>query len=184
VELSDVVVEHPDAQTPGGLSSEEHAVPLECLMHPDAQHARRCRGGWSAALGTVERLARHSHRRPRARRPWRADEDRLNPVSPTRMRQLIIDALPYDLCDHQSRAPSRSWCFVEVLNGRLFVQFMQHIATKTPDPLRATAAYVRAIRPSNCADVMAGARSHLCRRQREMKIIRNLFEEKHVRYGA
>jgi len=32
--------------------------------------------------------------------------------------------------------------------------------------------------------MMTGVRSHLYRRQRQPQIIRNLFQEKHVRYAA
>jgi transposase len=39
-------------------------------------------------------------------------------------------------------------------------------------------------RPSNRAELMAGVRSHLRRRQKQPHVIRNLFQEKHVRYAA
>ena len=39
-------------------------------------------------------------------------------------------------------------------------------------------------RPSNRAEMMTGVRRHLYRRQRQPQIIRNLFQEKHVRYAA
>jgi transposase len=39
-------------------------------------------------------------------------------------------------------------------------------------------------RPSNREEMMTGVRSHLYRRQRQPQIIRNLFQEKHVRYAA
>lgn len=39
-------------------------------------------------------------------------------------------------------------------------------------------------RPLNRPEMMAGVRSHLHRRQRQPQIIRNLFQEKHVRYAA
>jgi hypothetical protein len=39
-------------------------------------------------------------------------------------------------------------------------------------------------RPSNRMEMMTGVRSHLYRRQRQPHIIRNLFQEKHVRYAA
>jgi transposase len=39
-------------------------------------------------------------------------------------------------------------------------------------------------RPSNRTELMAGVRSHLRRRQRQPQVIRNLFQEKHVRYAA
>lgn len=39
-------------------------------------------------------------------------------------------------------------------------------------------------RPSNRTELMAGVRSHLRRRQRQPHVIRNLFQEKHVRYAA
>jgi transposase len=39
-------------------------------------------------------------------------------------------------------------------------------------------------RPSNRMEMMTGVRSHLYRRQRQPQIIRNLFQEKHVRYAA
>lgn len=40
------------------------------------------------------------------------------------------------------------------------------------------------IRPTNRSEMMAGVRSHLYRRKRQPQIIRNLFQEKHVRYAA
>jgi hypothetical protein len=40
------------------------------------------------------------------------------------------------------------------------------------------------IHPSNRAELMAGVRSHLCRREQQPRFIRNLCQEKHVRYGA
>ena len=39
-------------------------------------------------------------------------------------------------------------------------------------------------RPNNRAEMMAGVRGHLRRRQRQPQVIRNLFQEKHVRYAA
>ena len=39
-------------------------------------------------------------------------------------------------------------------------------------------------RPANRAEQMAGVRSHLRRRQKQPQVIRNLFQEKHVRYAA
>lgn len=39
-------------------------------------------------------------------------------------------------------------------------------------------------RPTNRAELMAGVRRHLHRRQRQPQIIRNLFKERHVRYAA
>ena len=39
-------------------------------------------------------------------------------------------------------------------------------------------------RPSNRAEMMAGVRGHLRRRQRQPQVIRHLFQEKHVRYAA
>jgi hypothetical protein len=39
-------------------------------------------------------------------------------------------------------------------------------------------------RPGNRAQMMTGVRSHLYRRQRQPQIIRNLSQEKHVRYAA
>lgn len=39
-------------------------------------------------------------------------------------------------------------------------------------------------RPTNKAEMMAGVRSHLHRRQKQPHVIRNLFQEKHVRYVA
>jgi transposase len=39
-------------------------------------------------------------------------------------------------------------------------------------------------RPSNRTEMMAGVRTHLRRRQRQPQVIRNLFQEKHVRYAA
>jgi transposase len=39
-------------------------------------------------------------------------------------------------------------------------------------------------RPTNRTEMMAGVRSHLHRRQRQPQVIRNLFQEKHVRYAA
>ncbi len=39
-------------------------------------------------------------------------------------------------------------------------------------------------RPADRAEMMAGVRGHLRRRQRQPQVIRNLFQEKHVRYAA
>ena len=39
-------------------------------------------------------------------------------------------------------------------------------------------------RPTNKAQMVAGLRSHLYRRQKQPHVIRNLFQEKHVRYAA
>ena len=39
-------------------------------------------------------------------------------------------------------------------------------------------------RPSNRDELMAGVRGHLRRRQRQPQVIRNLFQQKHVRYAA
>ena len=39
-------------------------------------------------------------------------------------------------------------------------------------------------RPADRAEMMAGVRSHLRRRQHQPQVIRNLFQEKHVRYAA
>jgi len=39
-------------------------------------------------------------------------------------------------------------------------------------------------RPSNRTELIAGVRGHLRRRQRQPQVVRNLFQEKHVRYAA
>ena len=39
-------------------------------------------------------------------------------------------------------------------------------------------------RPTNQAEMMATVRGHLHRRQKQPRVIRNLFREKHVRYAA
>ena len=39
-------------------------------------------------------------------------------------------------------------------------------------------------RPTNRAELMAGARTHLRRLQKQPQVIRNLFQERHVRYAA
>ena len=39
-------------------------------------------------------------------------------------------------------------------------------------------------RPTNKAEMIASMRSHLHRRQKQPQVIRNLFQEKHVRYAA
>ena len=39
-------------------------------------------------------------------------------------------------------------------------------------------------RPANRAELMAKVRSHLRRRRKQPQVIRNLFQEKHVRYAA
>jgi hypothetical protein len=39
-------------------------------------------------------------------------------------------------------------------------------------------------RPANKADMIAAVRSHLHRRQKQPRVIQNLFHEKHVRYAA
>jgi hypothetical protein len=39
-------------------------------------------------------------------------------------------------------------------------------------------------RPTDRAEMMASVRSHLRRRQWQSQVIRNIFQEKHVRYAA
>ena len=39
-------------------------------------------------------------------------------------------------------------------------------------------------RPANMAEMIATVRSHLHRRQKQPRVIKNLFLEKHVRYAA
>jgi transposase len=39
-------------------------------------------------------------------------------------------------------------------------------------------------RPRNRPELIAGVRGHQRRRQRQPQVIRNLFQEKHVRYAA
>ncbi len=39
-------------------------------------------------------------------------------------------------------------------------------------------------RPTNRSELITGVRCHLHRRQKQPQVIRNLFQEKHVRYAA
>ena len=89
-------------------------------------------------------------------------------------------------------------------DGPWFIQFMQRLLRQAPnklylirmpgycpelnpDELLNQDVKTNALgksRPSNRTEMMSGVRSHLYRRQRQPQIIRNLFQEKHVRYAA
>jgi len=55
-----------------------------------------------------------------------------------------------------------------------------------PDELlnQDTKQAMRQKRPRDQSQMMANARAHLRRRQNQLKIVRNFFEEEHVRYAA
>ncbi len=78
--------------------------------------------------------------------------------------------------------------FVEANNEQLrLIRLPGYCPELNPDELLNQDVKTNALgksRPANRAEMMAGVRSHLHRRQRQPQIIRNLFQEKHVRYAA
>ncbi len=94
---------------------------------------------------------------------------------------LIVDGHPV----HRSIVAKR---FVEANNEQLrLIRLPGYCPELNPDELLNQDVKTNALgksRPANRAEMMAGVRSHLHRRQRQPQIILNLFQEKHVRYAA
>jgi transposase len=94
---------------------------------------------------------------------------------------LIVDGHPV----HRSRAAKR---FVATQQARLrLIRLPGYCPELNPDELLNQDVKTNALgksRPTNRAEMMCGVRRHLHRRQKQPHIIRNLFQEKHVRYAA
>jgi transposase len=94
---------------------------------------------------------------------------------------LIVDGHPV----HRSLVVKG---FVEANAHRLrLIRMPGYCPELNPDELLNQDVKTNALgksRPTNRTEMMAGVRSHLHRRQRQPQIIRNLFQEKHVRYAA
>jgi transposase len=94
---------------------------------------------------------------------------------------LIVDGHPV----HRSRIAKD---FVEASTARLrLIRLPGYCPELNPDELLNQDVKNNALgksRPIDRTEMMTGVRSHLYRRQRQPQIIRNLFQEKHVRYAA
>lgn len=94
---------------------------------------------------------------------------------------LIVDGHPV----HRSAAARK---FVAENAKRLrLIQLPGYCPELNPDELLNQDVKTNALgksRPANKAQMMASVRSHLHRRQKQPHLIRNLFQEKHVRYAA
>jgi len=94
---------------------------------------------------------------------------------------LIVDGHPV----HRSREAKR---FVEDHADTLrLIRLPGYCPELNPDELLNQDVKTNALgksRPTTRAEMMGGVRRHLHRRQRQPQVIRNLFEEKHVRYAA
>ena len=94
---------------------------------------------------------------------------------------LIVDGHPV----HRSAAAKK---FVAENAKRLrLIQLPGYCPELNPDELLNQDVKTNALgksRPTNKAQMMAGVRSHLHRRQKQPHVIRNLFHEKHVRYAV
>ena len=94
---------------------------------------------------------------------------------------LIVDGHPV----HRSRAAKD---FVTEHPGRIrLIQLPGYCPELNPDELLNQDVKTNALgksRPTNRTEMMATVRSHLHRRQKQPQVIRNLFQEKHVRYAA
>lgn len=105
---------------------------------------------------------------------------RLLKQAPTKV-YLIVDGHPV----HRSLVVK---AFVETNAHRLrLIRMPRYCPELNPDELLNQDVKTNALgksRPTNRTEMMAGVRSHLHRRQRQPQIIRNLFQEKHVRYAA
>ena len=99
----------------------------------------------------------------------------------TGMLYLIIDGHPV----HRSVVARE---FVNAHEARLrLIRLPGYCPELNPDELLnqdVTTNGLGKSRPANRAEMMAGVRGHLRRRQRQPQVIRNLFQEKHVRYAA
>ena len=105
---------------------------------------------------------------------------RLLKQAPTKV-YLIVDGHPVHRCLVVKG-------FVETNAYRLrLIRMPGYCPELNPDELLNQDVKTNALgksRPTNRTEMMAGVRSHLHRRQRQPQIIRNLFQEKHVRYAA
>lgn len=94
---------------------------------------------------------------------------------------LIVDGHPV----HRSAVAKQ---FVAANEARLrLVRLPGYCPELNPDELLNQNVKTNGLgksRPGNRVELMAGVRSHLRRRQRQPQLIRNLFQEKHVRYAA
>lgn len=94
---------------------------------------------------------------------------------------LIVDGHPV----HRSVAAK---CFVKDNADRLrLIRLPGYCPALNPDELLNQDVKTNALgksRPTNKAEMIATVRSHLHRRQKQPRVIRNLFLEKHVRYAA
>jgi transposase len=94
---------------------------------------------------------------------------------------LIVDGHPV----HRSAAAKQ---FVAENAKRLrLIQLPGYCPELNPDELLNQDVKTNALgksRPTNKVEMMASVRRHLRRRQRQPHVIRNLFQEKHVRYAA
>lgn len=94
---------------------------------------------------------------------------------------LIVDGHPV----HRSAAAKK---FVAENAKRLrLIRLPGYCPELNPDELLNQDVKTNALgksRPTNKAEMVANLRSHLHRRQKQPHVIRNLFQEKHVRYAA
>jgi transposase len=94
---------------------------------------------------------------------------------------LIVDGHPV----HRSSVAKR---FVIAQQARLrLIRLPGYCPELNPDELLNQDVKTNALgksRPTNRAEMMSSVRSHLHRRQKQPQVIRNLFQEKHVRYAA
>ena len=94
---------------------------------------------------------------------------------------LIVDGHPV----HRSAAAR---AFVAANASRLcLIRLPGYCPELNPDELLNQDVKTNALgksRPANKAEMIASVRSHLHRRQKQPRVIRNLFLEKHVRYAA
>ena len=94
---------------------------------------------------------------------------------------LIVDGHPV----HRSREAKR---FVADNADRLrLIRLPGYCPELNPDELLNQDVKTNALgksRPTTRAEMMAGVRRHLHRRQRQPQVIRNLFQEKHVAYAT
>ena len=94
---------------------------------------------------------------------------------------LIVDGHPV----HRSNAAKK---YVADKAKRLrLIRLPGYCPELNPDELLNQDVKTNALgksRPANKAEMIAGIRSHLHRRQKQPHVIQNLFQEKHVRYAA
>ena len=105
---------------------------------------------------------------------------RLLKQCPTKV-YLVVDGHPV----HRSRLAK---AFVTAHADRIrLIQLPGYCPELNPDELLNQDVKTNALgksRPRNRPEMMAAVRRHLHRRQKQPQIIRNLFQEKHVRYAA